>query len=149
MRISESKRPRIADGVLQKRNRTFAANQPEAPLDSPMRQELHTFLRKVANSPLKVKALHVFLLQSGVCLSSAQLSERIGESVERIREALQQLNDEGALTFCACFGYGDLCLMNPNYQTTAMKHDLALLLRALRVEPAQVWHFFELPDHLK
>ncbi|HEX8551266.1 MAG TPA: hypothetical protein VF681_06875 [Abditibacteriaceae bacterium] len=104
-----------------------------------MSPDLRSFLRDVANSPLKVRILQLFLTQSGVCISSVQLAERIGSDSAEVRVALQELNHEGALMFCPHFGHSDLCLMNGRYQTDGMKRNLQLLLGALREKPESVW----------
>ena len=111
--------------------------------DSLSAAALDNFLASVANTALKVRVLQFFSKQPGVCLSSAQLAERIRANSDEVKSALQELNDDGALTFCPHFGYGDLCLMNPNYHTTMMKRDIKLLLHALKARPEQIWQHFE------
>lgn len=107
-------------------------------LSDGMRGHLEAFLRTVANSALKVRVLEFFLAQPGVCVGTGQLAERLRVDHQEVRDAVQELGWQGALTFCPYFGRGDLCLMNPQYQTEQMKRDLNILMLALRHAPGEV-----------
>ena len=106
--------------------------------DEAMRLDLQLFLTNVANSPLKIRVLQFFLAQPGACVGTAQLAERLGLPHQHLRDAVQELGWQGAITFCPYFGHGDLCLMNAKYQSETMKRDLNIFQLAMRHAPEEL-----------
>lgn len=110
-----------------------------------MTPELHHFLTNIANTPMKVQVLALFMEKSGICLSSDQMAVYFKTDQETVRAALLQLGNDGILTYCPYFGNADLCMMNPNYHTSRIKRDLRLLATALQSQPQMVWQLVGAP----
>ena len=118
-----------------------ALPQSVAPLSEENRAELAGFLVTVANSTLKVKILRLFLSDSGLCLSSSALADRVGDSVFDTRRAIQQLADSNALNYCPHFAFTDLCHLSLPRLPQPVQRQLRLLIAALRLQPQWVWDY--------
>lgn len=125
--------------VQQFSNAKLSALPDASPGSTQLGPEVREFLDAVADTHTKLHVLEFFLLHSGICVSSGQLATRLDISQEAVREALRPLHDEGVLTYCPYFGNADLCLMNANYHTTAMKQHLSRLKKAMDEDASAVW----------
>lgn len=121
----------------------FPAPPDETKWGDGSRALLDGFLTDVANTPLRVKILALFLGDSGLCLPSEALARRLGEPIRDVQKAAQQLSNDGALHYCPQFAFADLCSLSLPFLSPAMRLQLDLLRFVLRHEPNWVWDRFE------
>lgn len=114
--------------------------------DDHSQEQLQDFLEAVANTPLKVKILQLFLSDPGLCLSSSVLADRIEQPPFETRQAVQQLNRAGALNYSPHFAFTDLCSLSISRLPEAMRQQLCLFQVALRRQPETVWGYFNAND---
>ena len=99
---------------------------------------VETFVREVANSPLKVSILAYFWPRPGLMATTRTLAQMLVSEPQQAHQAVEELATAGVLTAISAPKGQVLCYLDPRRQTPTLTNALGRFAQTLESRPGEL-----------